>query len=656
MALLTSDATKKNIALDAMMVDLPLLDDASFIPILETYQPTEEEFDAKPVPHKVTMFKRVSASVDLIEEANSITELILNEQSTLLWEWRTHMISLLTQKLASSEDQPDGDEYQRTLDNQGEAETYLQCYTALLADRRQALLNERTLLAAHDVREKKLRHTKAAMNAANAVREALLQISDEIEFQPEHEVLHSQLSKKRKELLNSLDGRAIKSVLVDLNTAATRVTREKDPERVALKEAVTELRRFIAEQTPIMDQLDADLVLIRKAFNQRILYFRQLQEISDTVAEVNWDGTVVEALLQASLEKDDLDADINKSRARQRYLDNLAKDKEDGIEDEDEGCCILCRCEFVRGFITQCAHVFCEGCMKAWLLRKEGKTCPVCRIAIDPDTIQRFTITLDKSHAKPAQQGPNGEAIPKSRRKISYNMIKPQLFNEITSMESFGDYGSKIQTLVQHLLYLKVTDPGAKSIVFSAWANSLLNTRYALEDSTNTSADMVILQLSPELTEWDKHGRPKFIVTMRKVSGYILRQLFRSSELVIDTVERNILDLAARQGLSLYTKENSAGTLNVSSFSSEPNSKVVKSPKKTKKAQQKGDFIFKMDDMLAILFPHMYEDVEYLIPEALEDADMESVAGSRAMVISRDASFSMGHGNSNAVAGPSNLG
>jgi E3 ubiquitin-protein ligase SHPRH len=40
-------------------------------------------------------------------------------------------------------------------------------------------------------------------------------------------------------------------------------------------------------------------------------------------------------------------------------------------------------------------------------------------------------------------------------------------------MESFGDFGSKIQTLVCHLLYLQMTDPGAKSIVFSAWADSL---------------------------------------------------------------------------------------------------------------------------------------------------------------------------------------
>ena len=40
-------------------------------------------------------------------------------------------------------------------------------------------------------------------------------------------------------------------------------------------------------------------------------------------------------------------------------------------------------------------------------------------------------------------------------------------------MECNGSYGSKIETLVQHLLYIQVTEPEAKSIVFSAWADSL---------------------------------------------------------------------------------------------------------------------------------------------------------------------------------------
>lgn len=60
---------------------------------------------------------------------------------------------------------------------------------------------------------------------------------------------------------------------------------------------------------------------------------------------------------------------------------------------------------------------------------------------------------------------------------------------------------------------------------------------------------------------------------------------------VLETVEKNILDLAARQGLSLYTKENSAGTLNTAAFALDIEKKAD-SPSKKKKVQ-KGDFIFK---------------------------------------------------------------
>jgi E3 ubiquitin-protein ligase SHPRH len=89
-----------------------------------------------------------------------------------------------------------------------------------------------------------------------------------------------------------------------------------------------------------------------------------------------------------------------------------------------------------------------------------------------------------------------------------------------------------------------------------------------------------------------------------------------------DTIERNILDLAARKGLSLYTKENSSGSLNVSSFSKD-NETAIDDPGK-RKALQKGDFIHKVDDMLAILFPHMFEEIEYLVPPTdIADRDLD---------------------------------
>ncbi|KAG6871242.1 hypothetical protein C0993_003617, partial [Termitomyces sp. T159_Od127] len=112
------------------------------------------------------------------------------------------------------------------------------------------------------------------------------------------------------------------------------------------------------------------------------------------------------------------------------------------------------------------------------------------------------------------------------------------------------------------------------------------------------------------------------------------------------TVERNILDLAARQGLSLYTKENSAGTLNVAALSTDADSKIADTPKKLKK-KIKGDFISKTDDMLAILFPHMYEELEFLIPE---DTEMASTSASQ----TRTSVSNIAHGV-NSIAGPSRL-
>lgn len=67
------------------------------------------------------------------------------------------------------------------------------------------------------------------------------------------------------------------------------------------------------------------------------------------------------------------------------------------------------------------------------------------------------------------------------RNNLQYNTIAPDILAKIMSKESIGQFGSKIQTLVQHLLYLKDCEPGTKSIVFSAWSDSLTLVAYALK-------------------------------------------------------------------------------------------------------------------------------------------------------------------------------
>ena len=87
----------------------------------------------------------------------------------------------------------------------------------------------------------------------------------------------------------------------------------------------------------------------------------RLQEISDTVAEVEWQGDLTEAIQAKDGILRELETRINTARARQRYMDNLSKSHEQGTVDEDDKTCILCKCDFIRGYIT-------PWCVASWSL------------------------------------------------------------------------------------------------------------------------------------------------------------------------------------------------------------------------------------------------------------------------------------------------
>lgn len=101
------------------------------------------------------------------------------------------------------------------------------------------------------------------------------------------------------------------------------------------------------------DKLDADLALMRKVFNQRIIYFRQLQEISDSVVQAEWDGPVEIAIAEEVAKNKALDTKLAVGRSRQRYLANLVQSKGKMDDEDEDDACTLCKCEFTRGYITQ---------------------------------------------------------------------------------------------------------------------------------------------------------------------------------------------------------------------------------------------------------------------------------------------------------------
>ncbi|KZV84430.1 hypothetical protein EXIGLDRAFT_776552 [Exidia glandulosa HHB12029] len=578
-------------------------------------------------------------SADLMDEGNEIIDLI-TEQNELLLKWRATLVELLTTSVSSREQPADGEEYNAGLETQAQAEVYLQAYAALLADRREAFTSDRTILAAHENRDSRLRAANAAVRGRLLPEEFQfdLEMPEHLELDsPQQDVLLSELTLQRKDLRKNRTNRSLRMILVDLNRVTQRVGDRKEETEIARAEC-TRLRRIMTDQERFTDKFDAELVPLRRAFNERVQYFRQLQELSDTVAEVEWTGHVVDEIEEVVSESATLEADIRTKSARLRYLRHMAKEQLDNVDDEDRRSCILCKCEFNHGLITPCAHVFCEECITLWL-KKGSKACPVCRVPVTANSMHRILVQDDGQGKTPlvggAGSGADGGET-ETQQKIAFNMIDQQIFSRIQKMEAHGSYGSKIETLMKHLLYIQEQQPGAKSIVFSAWADSLHIIEHALitngipclrVDAGKSRENAARkFRTDPHLLVFLLHGEREnaglnvtcaqrvFLVEPVVNHAFEVQAISRIDRMgqthntevfcyfAEDTVEENILNLAARQGLSLYTEGQSHGTLDATAMVTTKAS--VDSP--LKRRAQKGDFVAKADDMLQIMWPHIF--------------------------------------------------
>lgn len=219
---------------------------------------------------------------------------------------------------------------------------------------------------------------------------------------------------------------------------------------------------------------------IRKTYNDRVAFFRQLQELSDAVSPVDFEGTIENAIQECLTDRDKNEQDLQARQARHRYLDQV---QQDGQNVEDDGC-VLCRDEIKRGIMLGCAHYFCEvsssgmtlvaskyhnnqRCLLEWNARH--RHCPVCRTPIERTTMQRINMGQPQDDYKV-----NDFRQRKSRRSHEYNLLPDEDLKAILGVDLESDrFGSKINFLIRHLLWLEQKDSKIKSVVFSAWADGL---------------------------------------------------------------------------------------------------------------------------------------------------------------------------------------
>ena len=111
--------------------------------------------------------------------------------------------------------------------------------------------------------------------------------------------------------------------------------------------------------------------------NVRLEYYRQLQQISDTVAPYEEDMDE-EARANTLREKEDneetLKSRLASLKSKGRYLIHL---REESTNLEDQRMCIICQQPFGFGVLTLCGHSFCVECLKLWWA--SHRNCPTCK-------------------------------------------------------------------------------------------------------------------------------------------------------------------------------------------------------------------------------------------------------------------------------------
>jgi E3 ubiquitin-protein ligase SHPRH len=119
--------------------------------------------------------------------------------------------------------------------------------------------------------------------------------------------------------------------------------------------------------------------------------------------------------------------------------------------------------------LTVCGHKYCKDCLRIWW--NQHRTCPTCKKRLKINDFHQITY-------KPEEFVVQEEKAPKfesgrSSNNFIYADISSGTLKEIKNIDLDASFGTKIDTLARHILWLREHDPGAKSIIFSQYKTFL---------------------------------------------------------------------------------------------------------------------------------------------------------------------------------------
>ncbi|KAK1989431.1 SNF2 family domain-containing protein [Colletotrichum cereale] len=383
---------------------------------------------------------------------------ILNEQANRIDEWREAVIKLLCQSLIDEEAEAEvtGEEFTDSTKTQEELIVYVQILRAVIADRQEAISGLGNALVKHETRVS----LAAAEDGDGPVPDKLLalyRLRDEVKPSPDK---HGSLRR----------------VIADLRAITSRLPKDgpggrAGTEREIVYRQIRATQAHITSQTKAATALEREVDRFTNAMNARVEYYRQLQAVSDSVAPYegpNDDQAISACVVNEERYHNKLDS----VRAKHRYLLNL---KSEGGQSNEPRWCIICQAYFTTGILTICGHEFCRDCLKQWY--RAHHNCPMCKRKLRLTELHDITLKPRelKMHEDTAT-GPSPEGKKNQAAKTSgiYSHFSSEKLAQINDVELASlSFGTKVDTLVRHILWLRESDPGAKSIVFTQYKSFL---------------------------------------------------------------------------------------------------------------------------------------------------------------------------------------
>ncbi|KTW28066.1 hypothetical protein T552_01928 [Pneumocystis carinii B80] len=371
----------------------------------------------------------------------------LNNQTDKINEWRRKIIELSLYALVDHNENVTGEEYIKSLDIMEDAYQYLEALRSAIASRIETLNGEKSFLTIVETQSR-------LSNQQTQLKHQLTCITEELRPVPS-------LSLK-----SIIDNSYISKQINDTNIKGKKYRKIQSISNFE----TYNLSEILKNEIKITVKLEKEISDLSYVHNARIEYYRQLQIISDCVAELDEELLEPQNYAKKMKELDEkiksYELTIHSNQGRLRYLKYLSKTSNN--ESEIDKICVICQNIFDFGILTECGHIFCKFCMMQWLTKHQ--TCPSCKAEIKETNY--YNIVHNNSKTNNIPKNSNIYSLNQDSKKRSDEIDK--MFLEIKNIELKESYGVKVDMIVKHILWMRKGDSiGPKSVIFSQWKEML---------------------------------------------------------------------------------------------------------------------------------------------------------------------------------------